>query len=47
MKYKDDRGYATAAVDMIFVSSSTKILKKECPDVEVSDHLPLVVELEI
>lgn len=47
MKHKTDRGYATAAVDMIFVSSDIKVLDSYCPDVDVSDHLPLVASLEV
>jgi len=47
MKRKTDPGYATAAVDMIFVSSSIKVLSAICPPVEISDHLPLVCELEL
>lgn len=34
-------------VDMIFVSPSVKILEKRCSDVDVSDHLPLIAELEV
>lgn len=40
-------GYATAVVDMIFVTSYLEIKSKECPQVDVSDHLPLVAELEL
>lgn len=47
MKHKDNPGFATAVVDMVFVSKNIKILSKNCPNVDVSDHLPLVVELEI
>lgn len=47
MKRKDSPGYATAAVDMIFVSHDIKVLNKDCPDVDVSDHLPLIATLEI
>lgn len=47
MKRKTLPGYATAAVDMMFVSPDVKVIKKQCPAVEVSDHLPLVVEVEI
>ena len=47
MKHKTKPGYATAAVDMIFVSKNIKVLNRNCPDVDVSDHLPLVVDLEI
>lgn len=47
MKYKDNGGYATAAVDMVFVSPNISVLAKSCPQVDVSDHLPLVVTLEL
>lgn len=47
MKHKKLSGYATAAVDMIFVSKNIKVLEKYCPQVDVSDHLPLVSTLEL
>lgn len=47
MRHKDNPGYATAAVDVAFVSPNIKIRAKECPDVDISDHLPLVVTLDI
>lgn len=47
MRHKKNPGYASAAVDMIFVSPNIRILEKKCPDVDVSDHLPLVTTLEI
>lgn len=47
MKHKENPGFKTAAVDMMFVSKHMKVLKKSCPLVDVSDHLPLVVELEV
>lgn len=47
MNRKDDPGYATAAVDMMFVSPNIRIIEKECPDVDVSDHLPLTATLEL
>ena len=40
-------GYATAVVDMLFVSSDIKLLTHSCPQVDVSDHLPLMCEFEI
>ncbi len=40
-------GYATAVVDMIFTSHTLKITKHACPNVDVSDHLPLVIEIEV
>lgn len=42
-----DPGYATSAVDMMFVSSDIKVLTKSCSNVDISDHLPLEVELEV
>ncbi len=47
MKRKSNPGYASAVVDMIFVSDQIQILNRECPQVDVSDHLPLVVEVRI
>ncbi|MBI3620307.1 hypothetical protein HY214_04160 [Candidatus Roizmanbacteria bacterium] len=47
MRQKTDPGYATAVVDMIFVSRNFKVAKHSCPDIDVSDHLPLVAELTI
>lgn len=47
MRRKDNPGYATAAVDMILVSPSIEVVEKSCPDVDVSDHLPLVAVVEI
>lgn len=47
MRQKENPGYATAVVDHMFVSPAIKVLSKQCPDIDVSDHLPLIVELEI
>ncbi len=47
MKRKSNPGYATAVVDMIFVSRNIKIIEKRCPQVDISDHLPLLCTLEI
>lgn len=47
MKRKNNPGYATAVVDMIYISPDIKIVDKSCPDVDVSDHLPLVATLEL
>lgn len=46
MRRKTNPGYGTAAVDLMFVSPDIKIVSKNVPDIDVSDHLPLVVELE-
>jgi endonuclease/exonuclease/phosphatase family metal-dependent hydrolase len=40
-------GYATAVVDMMFISPTIKIVHHECPQVDVSDHLPLVATLAV
>ena len=47
MKRKDNPGYATAAVDLMYVSSDVKIVSRTCPQVDISDHLPLVVTFEL
>lgn len=44
---KSQVGNATAAVDMMFVSPNIEVLKHDCPDVDVSDHLPLTATLKI
>jgi len=41
-KRKSDIKYHTAVADMIFVSKEIKITNHYCPQVDVSDHLPLV-----
>ena len=40
-------GYATATVDMMYVSPDVKVLAHDCPQVDVSDHLPLTATLHI
>lgn len=40
-------GYASSVVDMVFVSASVKILHSRVSRSNVSDHLPLVIEVEI
>ncbi|HKR82118.1 MAG TPA: endonuclease/exonuclease/phosphatase family protein [Candidatus Saccharimonadales bacterium] len=48
MRRKDNPGYATAVVDMLFVSRrDMHVISHECPDVDISDHLPLVMEVEV
>ncbi len=47
MKHKDKGGYATAVVDMIFVSRDMEVITHYSPKDDVSDHLPLVVEVEL
>lgn len=47
MKYKKGGGFGSASVDMVFVSNDIQITKRYMPEVDVSDHMPLVVELMI
>jgi endonuclease/exonuclease/phosphatase family metal-dependent hydrolase len=47
MRQKTNPGYGTAAVDLMYVSSEFKVLSRDCPDVDISDHRPLVVRLAI
>ena len=39
--------YGNSVVDMIFVSKEVKIIEKYCPNIDVSDHFPLVSVFEI
>lgn len=47
MRRKTNPGYATAAVDLMFVSQNIEVLASQCPNIDVSDHLPLIVELAV
>jgi endonuclease/exonuclease/phosphatase family metal-dependent hydrolase len=47
MKRKDNPGYATAAVDLMYTSPDIRIVSRACPQVDISDHLPLVVAFEL
>lgn len=47
MQQKIDPGYATAVCDMIFVTPDVKVIEKQCPTVNASDHFPLVATLEL
>ncbi len=40
-------GWSTAVVDMMFVSNDIKIIDHYMPEVDVSDHMPLVAVLEV
>lgn len=42
-----DPGFATAVVDMLFVSSDITVVTASVPQVDISDHLPLVCEIEL
>lgn len=50
LQYKDlvkNPGFASAVVDFVFVSPEIGVLSKRVPDDNVSDHLPLVVEVDL
>lgn len=47
MRRKDNPGYATAAVDLLFVSPKIEIISKKCPDVDISDHFPVIAKLQL
>lgn len=47
LNIKTDPGFAHAAVDHLFVSHDISVQSTLCPDVEVSDHRPLIVTLEV
>ncbi len=40
-------GYATAVVDMCFVTPDFQVKTATRPEVDISDHLPMVIELEL
>jgi endonuclease/exonuclease/phosphatase family metal-dependent hydrolase len=40
-------GYATAVVDFVFATPDVKVIKHSMPDVDVSDHYPLVCTFEV
>lgn len=44
---KKGGGFAEAAVDMVFVSKQIKVLEYTCPQINISDHLPLICRLEL
>lgn len=47
MRHKDNPGYATAVVDMIFISDDIALIEKTCSEADVSDHKPLIAVLEL
>ena len=47
MRIKTNPGYATAAVDMILTTPNINVIEKSCPDIDVSDHLPLIAIIEV
>lgn len=47
MRRKDNPGYATAVVDLMYTSPHIKVIEQRCPDVDISDHLPIIAILDI
>lgn len=47
MKQKTNPAFESVIVDMVYVSPDIKVGKHSCPNINVSDHLPLIVEIEI
>jgi endonuclease/exonuclease/phosphatase family metal-dependent hydrolase len=47
MKHKSDPGYASSVVDMLFVSQNITVLSHKCPNIDLSDHLPLVATFKV
>jgi len=47
MAQKKNPNLAKSVVDMVFVSNDIKVLERSVPQVNISDHLPLVCTLEI
>lgn len=47
LRHKAHPGFASAVVDMVFVSPDIRVLGHSVPDDDVSDHLPLVCKFEV
>jgi endonuclease/exonuclease/phosphatase family metal-dependent hydrolase len=47
MRRKDNAGYATSVVDLIYISKDIVVLEHDCPDIDISDHLPLTATFEV
>lgn len=47
MRRKANQEYGDSVVDMIFVSRDVHVVEHSCPDVDISDHLPLVCRFEV
>lgn len=46
-KRKNNPVFSNIVVDMVFVSRNIEIVNQDCPQVDISDHLPLVCTLLI
>lgn len=47
MRRKDNPGYATAVVDLMYTSPHITVIDRQCPDIDISDHRPLVAVLGV
>ena len=47
MRQKTDPGYASAVVDFIFISKDLRLISKSMPNVDISDHLPLIAKFAL
>lgn len=47
LRRKTHPGFATAVVDLLMISPDISVLEHSCPDVDVTDHLPLIAVLEV
>lgn len=47
MKQKTDPDFATAVVDFVFASKNLKVIDHDCPQADVSDHLPLICVFDV
>ncbi|MEK7539658.1 MAG: endonuclease/exonuclease/phosphatase family protein [Patescibacteria group bacterium] len=46
LPHKKHPGYATAVVDFIFVTPDIQVSSHSSPQIDISDHLPLIIEFE-
>ncbi|MFA6909164.1 MAG: endonuclease/exonuclease/phosphatase family protein [Patescibacteria group bacterium] len=47
VKRKTQPGYSTAVSDMLFTTTNIRHIEKTCPQVDISDHLPLIAVFEM
>lgn len=47
LRHKEHEGFASAVVDMVFVSRDIRVLEHSVPEDDVSDHLPLLCKFKI
>lgn len=45
MRRKHDPVYANLDLDMLLVSRDINVIRKECSQVDISDHLPLIIDI--